>query len=66
VKSRIDSRKAREMLDYVWKRLWKVLSNQNDAKPFTHLPKEDRQAIVEILRAMKPDLPKYWIEVGHH
>lgn len=54
------------MLDYVWKRLWKVLSNQNDAKPFTHLPKEDRQAIVEILRAMKPDLPKYWIEVGHH
>ena len=63
VKSRIDSR---EMRDYVWKRFWEVLSNQNDAEQFTHLSKGDRQAIVEIFRATKPELPKYWIEVGHH
>jgi hypothetical protein len=55
----------REMRDYVWQRLWDVLSNPNDAK-FTHLSPEDRRAIVEILRDTKPNLPQYWTAaVGH-
>jgi hypothetical protein len=54
----------REMRDYVWKRLWEVLSRPEDVEPFAHLSKEDRQAIVEILRDTKPDLPTYWTEVG--
>ena len=48
-----------EMKDYVWQRLWDVLSNPPDAK-FKHISPADRQAIVEILRATKRDLPKYW------
>lgn len=49
----------REMQDYVWQRLWDVLSNPNEAK-FKHLSPEDRRAIVEILRETKPNLPEYW------
>lgn len=49
----------REMQDYVWQRLWDVLSNPNEVK-FQHLSPEDRRAIVEILRETKPNLPEYW------
>lgn len=54
----------REMLDYVWQRLWNVLVQQADEKQFSHLSKEDRQAIVDILRATKPKLPDYWREAS--
>jgi len=49
----------REMRDYVWQRLWDVLSSPNEAG-FKHLSSEDRRAIVEILRETKPNLPEYW------
>ena len=49
-----------EMRDYVWQRLWDVLVRQIDDKQYSHLSKEDRQAIVDILRATKPELPGYW------
>ncbi|REK16598.1 MAG: hypothetical protein DWQ37_07400 [Planctomycetota bacterium] len=52
----------REMLDYVWQRLWDVLVQQSDEVQFAHLSNEDRQAIVDILRATKPELPDYWRE----
>ena len=52
-----------KMRDYVWKRLWDVLVQQVDDKRFAHLSKQDRRAIVDILRATKVDLPKYWTEV---
>ena len=48
-----------EMHDYVWKRLWDVLSGSSESK-FKHLSAADRGAIVEILRATKADLPEYW------
>jgi hypothetical protein len=48
-----------EMRDYVWKRLWNVLTCSSEAK-FKHLSEDDRCAIVEILRATKADLPEYW------
>ncbi len=48
-----------EMKEYVYGRLWKILSGENDeAAP--HLSPADRQAIVEILRETKADLPDYW------
>lgn len=50
----------REMREYVWKRLWEILHNNQDAEKFAHLSPEDRRAIVEIIRATKPDLPDYW------
>jgi hypothetical protein len=55
----------REIRDYVWQRLWDVLTSPNEAK-FQHLSPEDRRAIVEILRDTTPDLPQYWTAaVGH-
>jgi hypothetical protein len=51
-----------EMRDYVWKRLWQALTQPTDDGPFTHLSQDDRQAIVEILRATKANLPSYWAE----
>jgi hypothetical protein len=54
-----------EMQDYVWQRLWDVLSNPNEAK-FKHLSPEDRRAIVEILRDTKRNLPPYWTAAVDH
>ncbi|HVW02680.1 MAG TPA: hypothetical protein VHB77_20150 [Planctomycetaceae bacterium] len=46
--------------EYVWQKLWSVLSGQDQSADFAHLSAEDRQGIVEILRETKPDLPAYW------
>lgn len=48
------------MRDYVWKRLWDVLTQQGTEKQFAHLSAEDRRAIVEIIADTKPNLPEYW------
>ena len=44
----------------VYRRLWDVLSGADTAKEFSHLSADDRQAIVEIMRETKSDLPAYW------
>jgi len=44
----------------VYRRLWRVLSGQERGEPYTHLTAADRQAILEILRATKKDLPEYF------
>lgn len=49
-----------EMHDYVWRRLWEVLSGADNSEDFAHLSAEDRQAIREIIRETKPNLPEYW------
>lgn len=46
--------------DYVLQRLWDVLSGKDQSEKFAHLSAEDRQAIREILRDTKKDLPDYW------
>jgi hypothetical protein len=46
--------------DYVYRRLWQVLSGEDKTGKFAHLGDDDRQAIVEILRETKPTLPDYW------
>ena len=46
--------------DAVYRRLWRVLSGQEHNEPYSHLTAADRQAIVEILRATKKDLPDYF------
>jgi hypothetical protein len=46
--------------DYVFRRLWEVLTGKDTGADFAHLSAADRQAILEILRATKPDLPDYW------
>ena len=44
----------------VYRRLWQVLSGADDDPRYEHLTRGDRQAVVEILRDTKPDLPVYF------
>jgi predicted RecB family nuclease len=46
--------------DYILRRLWEVLSGKDTSKEFAHLSAADRQAVLEILRATKPNLPDYF------
>jgi hypothetical protein len=46
--------------EYVLRRLYVVLSGQDYTHEYDHLTAEDRQAILEILRETKRDLPDYW------
>jgi hypothetical protein len=46
--------------DYVYRRLWQVLSGEDKAGKFANLCDADRQVIIEILRDTRPDLPAYW------
>ena len=50
--------------DAVYARLWSVLSGQEQDEVYARLSRDDRQAIVEILRDTKSDLPIYFEEVG--
>jgi hypothetical protein len=53
-----------EVQQPVYQRLWDILSNQDDSPEFAHLSKEDRRAILEILRETKSTLPTYWASAG--
>jgi hypothetical protein len=44
----------------VYRRMWEILSGQEDNRVYARLSKADRQAIVEILRDTKPGLPDYF------
>jgi hypothetical protein len=46
--------------DYVYQQMYIVLTNPNYSSSFDHLSADDRQAILEILRDTKTDLPDYW------
>ena len=46
--------------DAIYRRLWQVLSGADRDPRYDHLARGDRQAIVEILRDTKPDLPDYF------
>jgi hypothetical protein len=53
------------MHEFVYRRLWEVLSGQDASEDFRHLSAADRQAILEILRATKSNLPDSW-RIGAH
>jgi hypothetical protein len=46
--------------EYVYRRLWEVLSGQDTSEEFRHLSAADRRAILEILRETKSSLPDSW------
>ena len=50
--------------DAVYRRLWQVLSGADRDSRYEHLTRGDRQAIVEILRDTRPDLPHYFGNVS--
>jgi hypothetical protein len=49
-----------EMKEYVYRRLWQVLSVPHDTGDFAHLRPSQRRAIIEIVAETKKDLPPYW------
>jgi hypothetical protein len=49
-----------EMKDYVYRRLWQVLSDKDASGDFAHLRPSQRRAIIEIVAETKKDLPPYW------
>ena len=46
--------------DAVYRRLWQILSGEETGARYARLARADRQAIVEILRDTKRDLPEYF------
>jgi len=48
----------------VYARLWEVLSGRERSERYNVLRTADRQAILEILRETKPDLPDYYATSG--
>jgi hypothetical protein len=49
-----------EVKEYIYHRLWEILSGRATGKDDPQLAKADREAILEILRETKPDLPESW------
>lgn len=49
-----------DVKDHVLRRLFAVLTGADTSPEFAHLSAGDRQAILEILRETKPDLPSWW------
>ena len=47
----------------VYQRMWQVLSGREPQKKYARLSLADRQAVVEILRDTKKDLPDYFQRV---
>ena len=52
--------------DYVYRRMFEVLSGSEQGSEFASLSAEDRRAILEILVATKPGLPEEWKEPVTH
>jgi hypothetical protein len=48
------------MKDYIYQQMFDVLTDRHYGGGFGHLSPSDRQAILEILRDTKKDLPDYW------
>lgn len=46
--------------EHFWRRLWEVVTEQDQSEDFAHLSTADRQAIREIVLATKSGLPDYW------
>jgi hypothetical protein len=49
-----------EAKEYIYSRLFAILSGEDQSSDFAHLSKDDRATILEILRATKTDLPAQW------
>jgi hypothetical protein len=46
--------------DRVYQRLYDILTGKDKSQTFAGISPADRQAMLEIVRATKPNLPKYW------
>jgi hypothetical protein len=44
----------------VYRKLYDVLTNKDTSERYQKISAADRQAVLEILRETKPNLPDYW------
>jgi hypothetical protein len=51
-----------EARDTVYQRMWQILSGKDSRAKYARLSVMDRQAVVQILRETKKDLPNYFQE----
>ncbi len=49
-----------QMKKYLYRRLWEILSGQDQTQPYARLSPSTRRTILEILLQTKSDLPDYW------
>ncbi len=49
-----------EVKKYVYERLWEILNGRGNNKTEPHLNVAEREAVLEILRETKRDLPEFW------
>ncbi|MGP0071190.1 MAG: hypothetical protein ACLPWF_04565 [Bryobacteraceae bacterium] len=49
---------------HVYRRLYEILTGSDKTQTFAKISGADRQAVLEIVRATKPNLPKYWQAVN--
>ena len=52
--------------DYIYGRLFDVLSGKDQSQPYAHLSAADRQAVMEILKATKPAFAKVAAAKSRH
>ncbi len=50
--------------EVILQKLWEILTGQNQEPSFAGISSESRQAVLEIIRAILPDLPDYWQRDG--
>jgi hypothetical protein len=50
----------KRLKDEIYRKLWKILTGENNQKEFTSLTLKSRKAIHEILKETLPDLPTFW------
>jgi hypothetical protein len=48
------------MKSYLYRRLYDILSGEDDSEDFAKIPRKTKRAILEILRETKKGLPGYW------
>lgn len=64
----IESESFRELppvlRELLLRRLWEILTGQDQSAAFAALDPEPRRAVLEILREVLPDLPDYWHKDG--
>ena len=53
-----------QLKSHIYRRLWRIVTNQDDDAAYAHLTRDDRRAIYEMLLDTKPDLPDYWKSRG--
>jgi hypothetical protein len=49
-----------KMREHIYRRLWEILTGRDDSPEFRKIMPETKQAILEILRETKKELPGYW------